>query len=33
MLDADKDGQISREEFLRVVDLICGMKETEIANS
>lgn len=32
-LDADKGGQISREEFLRAVDYICSMKETEIANS
>ena len=32
-LDADKGGAISREEFLRAGDLMCGMKEAEIANS
>ena len=34
ILDTDKDGAISREEFLTAAfDFMCGMKETEIANS
>ena len=34
ILDTDNDGEISREEFLTAAfDFMCGMKETEIANS
>ena len=34
VLDTNNDGEISREEFLAAAfDYMCGMKETEIANS
>lgn len=34
VLDANNDGEISRDEFLTAAfDFMCGMKETEVANS